>query len=114
MLSSKGIGERNPDGHVRITREAKETLSKLVTAVLDLVYSRDVGTSTSSRGTAMGDLVALSRRVTIESILAYPVDRSCHTCDFERGGHCAQWNQPIPPGHIETGCGRHQAHGAPF
>lgn len=44
----------------------------------------------------------------------YPKDRSCATCDFERSGYCAHWEDDIPSAHFDAGCDRHQVDGVPF
>lgn len=114
MLSSKGIGDRAPDGRVRLTASAKDTLSRLVSAVLDRAYSEATHGAASASGTVAGDTISLARRVIVEHLRAHPADTSCATCDYEAEGQCMHWRQKIPATHVEKGCGQHKTEGAPF
>lgn len=114
MLSSKGIGDRAPDGRVRLTAAAKDTLARLISAVLDRAYTEATQGAASASGTVAGDTIALARRVLVEHVRDYPTDRTCLTCDFESEGHCLHWRQQIPAAHVEKGCAQHKTEGAPF
>lgn len=103
MTSWKGFLDRRRDGSPRVTRGQLTALRRAVGIALD-----------DSREPA--DVVAVARRVALDALDRFSrVDRSCATCDLERGGHCLEWRQDIPGDDaVDEGCDRHSTDGAPF
>ena len=49
------------------------------------------------------------------SLAQIPDDRSCHTCDYLRGGGCAQNNhEEVPKEFLAQGCEEWKDDGVPF
>jgi hypothetical protein len=105
MMSCKGFLVPDDERRPRITAKQARGVSKAVEAAIT--------NAIDNAGLAV-DLGALVRRVITEALDAYPVDRSCVTCDFLQGSTCAHWKQEVPSSAIGDGCDHHQEHGAPF
>lgn len=109
MQSIQGFLLSGPNGP-RMTESQRDGVFAAVKQALD------VAERSSSDATVRGAIL-LARTVVAAALRAYPIDRSCVTCDYytrEVGAYCCSWRQPIPEQHVETGCSRHQTDGAPF
>lgn len=104
-FNPKGFLQWGPNG-MRLTNRQRLDLQRVLRSILDVAEQSKV---------EQPDLMRLTRRVTLQALDAYPVDRTCATCDFEEEGHCLRFGGgEIPDEFLEQGCNEHRADGPPF
>lgn len=113
MNSAKGfLASRGEGLPPRMTGKQQIAILDALIAVRD-EFNRTHPPSTMADGEGRRGAEA----VITSMIEAYPVDRSCLTCDFSMGNpdvQCQHWKQEVPDANVESGCDNHQDDGAPF
>lgn len=108
MVTLKGmLAAPGPGKPARLTAGQKELVKHAVAHALQHAINQDDAFAQLFGG-FVADTVA-------RALDEYPTDRSCHTCDFERSGHCANNDHAeIPVPFRNDGCDDWKDEGAPF
>lgn len=112
-MSGKGFLEVRPsDQRLRMTPNQVASVKVAVHAALDLLLDQ------RSEDPISRSAIDVARAAVAEALGAYPVDKSCVSCDYfanlEGESWCSLYQSQIPDTHVEKGCDRRQEDGAPF